>query len=841
MNHSHHNGDRGPGTGGAGEYRDPVCGMVTTDPNAYIHYEHEGKTYYFCNPRCLEKFKADPRRYLDASTKAQASPFQMMKAAAPPHGKPASAPPPAPATSAGEYWCPMCPGVKSPGPASCPKCGMALEPPLRAATPEAPRWTCPMHPEVLQDRPGPCPVCGMALEPAAPREAPPEEDPEYRSMKTRFAVSLAFTVPLLAIAMRHMIPGVHLPGSRALQWAELALASPVVLWGAWPFFVRGWLSLANRSLNMFTLISLGVAVSFAYSLVALTLPGIFPASLRGQDGLVGLYFEAAAAITTLVLLGQVLELRARGKTGEAIRKLLGLAPRMARRIGAGGLEEEIPLALVHPGDRLRVLPGDKVPTDGAVLQGSSTVDESMLTGEPVPVEKGPGDPLVGATVNGSGSLVMEARKVGADTVLAQIVALTAQAQRSRANIQRVADVAAGWFVPGVILVAAAAFGFWLLAGPEPRLAHAVVAAVSVLIIACPCALGLATPVSIMVASGRGASMGLLFRNAEAIETLEKIDTLVVDKTGTITRGKPALTHVQGLNGRDGKAVAGIAASLEKLSGHPLAQAVVRGAQDLGAGTVEVHDFLSVPGKGVAGTVDGRRVALGNEKLMEDEGVSFSQASSQAKALREEGQTVMLLSVAGELAGLLGVSDPIKPTSFEAIAALHRLGIRVAMLTGDSASTARSVAGRLGIDEVFAEVLPAQKESIVRRLQEEGRKVAMAGDGINDAPSLARADVGIAMGDGSDIAVESAAVTLVKGDLKGIVSAIGLSKATMRNIRQNLFFAFVYNALCIPVAAGVLYPFLGILLSPMIAAAAMSLSSVSVISNALRLRGRELAA
>jgi len=807
------------------EYRDPVCGMVTTDPDAYIKYEYQGRTYYFCNPHCLEKFKADPGRYTGNK------PVD--------HGHAAPAPVPA-----GDYWCPMCPEVKSPGPASCPSCGMALEPPLAVTLPAPSQWTCPMHPEVVRDAPGSCPICGMALEPVAPEEKGLEEDPEYRSMRGRFRVSLVLTLPLLLIAMRHMTPGGSaieaLVPPHALSWVELLLAAPVVLWGAWPFFVRGWLSIVHKSLNMFTLISIGIAVSFVYSVVALVFPGIFPETMKDAHGAVGLYFEAAAAITVLVLLGQVLELKARNKTGEAIRSLLNLAPKKARRINADGSEEEVSLALVHPGDHLRVLPGDKVPVDGVVLKGNSNVDESMLTGEPVPVEKKPGDPLVGATVNGTGSLVMEARKVGADTMLAQIVALTAQAQRSRANIQRVADVVAGWFVPAVILIALAAFGAWMWIGPEPRLAHAVVAAVSVLLIACPCALGLATPVSIMVASGRGAAMGLLFRNAEAIETLEKIDTLVVDKTGTITRGKPALTHVQGLGSRDEQTVAGIAASLEKLSEHPLAQAVVNGALAMGASLQEVHGFSSITGRGVRGTVAGTPVLLGNGSLLEEEGIPVLQAEALAQPLREQGQTVMFLAVDNEVAGILGVSDPIKDTSFEAIATLHRQGIRVAMLTGDSASTARAVAGRLGIDEVFAEVLPAQKEAIVRRLQGEGRRVAMAGDGINDAPALARADVGIAMGSGTDIAMESASITLVKGDLKGLVSAISLSRATMRNIRQNLFFAFVYNALCVPVAAGVLYPFLGIILSPMLAAAAMSLSSVSVISNALRLRGQRIA-
>ncbi|MDX9762753.1 MAG: copper-translocating P-type ATPase, partial [Desulfomonilia bacterium] len=607
----------------------------------------------------------------------------------------------------------------------------------------------------------------------------------------------------------------------------------------WPFFVRAWQSLVFKSLNMFTLIGLGGAVSYGYSLVAALFPGIFPESFRGADGTIGVYFEAAAVITTLVLLGQVLELKARSKTDEAIRSLLNLAPKKARRIDAQGREEDIPLHMVHPGDRLRVLPGEKVPTDGTVLEGSSNVDESMITGEPVPVQKLFGDPVVGGTINGNGSLVMEATRVGADTLLAQIVALTAQAQRSRAPIQRLADAVSAYFVPAIVLVALLTFGLWVWIGPEPQFAYAIIAAVSVLIVACPCALGLATPVSIMVATGKGATMGLLFRNAEAIETLGKIDTLVVDKTGTLTRGKPALTHVRAAGGLDEKSLLGYAASIEKASGHPLAQAVVTGALDREAPIGGVQDFTNVPGKGVIGTVSGHRVILGNRALFDDQKVSISELAEEAVAVRKKGQTTMFVAVDGRPAGFLGVSDPIKETSFEAIRTLHHLGIRIVMLTGDHEATARAVAGELGIDEVVADVLPADKESIVRRLQEEGKIVAMAGDGINDAPSLARAQVGIAMGDGSDIAMESAQVTLVKGDLKGLVSAILLSRATMRNIKQNLFFAFVYNALSVPIAAGALYPFFGIILSPMIAAAAMSLSSVSVISNALRLKGKTI--
>lgn len=806
----------------AAEYRDTVCGMTTQDPDAYLKYDYQGKTYYFCSSHCLNKFKNNPRIYTGESAPAPAGmPAEGVK------------------TSGNDYFCPMCPEVHSTKPTSCPKCGMALEPVIPGGFPGSSRWTCPMHPEVIRDEPGSCPLCGMALEPMEASGQMEEENAEYSYMKNRFLVSLVLTVPLLLIAMRHMIPGseaLHTFASpRTFLFAEFILASPVVLWGAWPFFVRAWQSLVYRSLNMFTLISLGVAVSYLYSLVALFFPGIFPGTLKTMDGLVGVYFEAAAAITTLVLLGQVLELKARSKTGEAIRSLLNLAPKKARRINADGSEEDVSLDLVHPGDRLRVLPGDKIPTDGIVIQGRSNVDESMITGEPVPVEKKDGDRVVGATLNGTGSLVMKAEKVGADTMLAQIISLTANAQRTRAPIQRVADVVAGYFVPAVVTISLLSFAIWLWIGPEPKLAFAVIAAVSVLIIACPCALGLATPISIMVATGKGATMGLLFRNAGAIETLGKIDTLVVDKTGTLTLGKPSLTHIQPLSGKDKKTLAGYAGSLERASEHPLAQAVTKGALDLGADLMDVEDFSSVTGKGIMGTVGAHRIVLGNLMLMEDEGIPMHALAGQAQDLQEQGRTVMYMAVDGTLEGILGVSDPIKESSHEAIARLHKEGIRVVMLTGDHNSTASAVAKQLKIDNFVAEVLPADKEEAVARLQKEGRLVAMAGDGINDAPSLARADVGIAMGDGSDIAVESASVTLVKGDLRGIVSAILLSRATMRNIRQNLFFAFIYNALCIPIAAGILYPFLGIILSPMIAAAAMSLSSVSVITNALRLR------
>jgi Cu+-exporting ATPase len=662
-------------------------------------------------------------------------------------------------------------------------------------------------------------------------------------MKNRFLASAALTIPLMLIAMRSMLPGGSLletlAPAKVWVWVELLLATPVVLWGAWPFFVRAWQSLVHRSLNMFTLIGLGVSVSYSYSLVATLFPGIFPDSFRGMDGTVGVYFEAAAAITTLVLLGQVLELKARGKTGEAIRSLLRLAPNTARRISPDGREEDVPLEMVHPGDRLRVLPGAKVPTDGTVLEGSSSVDESMITGESMPVEKGPGEKVVGGTVNGNGTLVMEAERVGADTLLAQIVSLTAQAQRSRAPIQRLADVVSGYFVPAIVIAALITFGLWSWLGPDPRFAFAIVASVSVLIVACPCALGLATPMSVMVATGRGATMGLLFRNAEAVETLGRIDTLVVDKTGTLTRGKPAVTHMQARQGWDEKTLLAYAGSVEQASGHPLARAVVEGALSRKIGLGDVDDFTAVPGKGVKGSVSGHRVVLGTPAFLQEEGIPAHELESEAKEVRQSGQTIVFVAIDGKPAGYLGISDPIKDTAFEAVSTLHRRGIRIVMLTGDHADTAHAVAGRLGIDEVIAEVLPAAKESVIRRLQEEGSTVAMAGDGINDAPALARAHVGIAMGHGSDIAMESAPVTLVKGELTGIVSAILLSKATMRNIKQNLFFAFIYNALSVPIAAGALYPFLGIVLSPMIAAAAMSVSSVSVIGNALRLRGAKL--
>ena len=733
----------------------------------------------------------------------------------------------------------MCPDVESDGPGACPRCGMALEPaspPLTAA-----KWTCPMHPEVVRDGPGSCPICGMALEPVAATTE--EQNPELVDMRRRFRVSALLTAPLLLLTMGEMLTGspiVALSG-RARVLVELALASPVVLWGGWPFLVRGWNSVRTWQLNMFTLIALGVSVAYVFSVIATLAPGLVPPAFH-QGGHAPVYFEPAAVIVTLVLVGQVLELRARSQTGAAIRALLGLAPATARRIAADGSEQDVPLDQVQVGDLLRVRPGEKVPVDGQVVDGRSAVEESMVTGEPVPVEKAAGDRLIGATVNGTGALVMRAEKVGADTLLARIVALVSEAQRSRAPVQRLADRVSRVFVPAVVAVAAAAFALWAVFGPEPRLAHALLTAVAVLIIACPCALGLATPMSIMVATGRGAGAGVLFRNAEAIERLRAVDTLVVNKTGTLTEGKPVLSEVEVVGGetaRDGavdeRELLRLAASVERASEHPLAAAITAGAEARAIALAPATDFESRTGLGVLATVDGRRVALGNRALFDELGVNVGPLPARADQLRAGGHTVMLVAVNGRAAGLLGVSDPIKATTPEAIAALHRDGIRVVMLTGDSEITALAVAGRLGIDDVVAEVLPDGKAEAVARLQADGRTVAMAGDGINDAPALARADVGIAMGTGTDVAMESAGVTLVKGDLRGIVRARRLSAATMRNIKQNLFFAFIYNAAGVPVAAGVLYPFTQTLLSPMLAAAAMSLSSVSVIANALRLR------
>ncbi len=728
----------------------------------------------------------------------------------------------------------MCPGVESDVPGDCPKCGMALEPAQPAAATKV-QFTCPMHPEIVRDEPGDCPICGMALEPMTVT-ADTGPNPELVDMRRRFWVGLVFTAPLFLLAMGEMIPG--LDDLLPRQWSvivQLVLATPVVLWAGWPFFVRGWKSIGARSLNMFTLIAIGTGTAYLFSVVAALFPTIFPEGFRGHGGQVDVYFEAAAVIITLVLLGQVLELRAREQTGGAIRALLDLAPKTARRIKEDGSDETVTLDQVQAGDRLRVRPGDGVPVDGTVVEGRSSVDEAMITGEPVPVEKTEGDRLIGGTLNGNGSMVMEAQKVGADTMLARIVKMVAEAQRSRAPIQKLADVVAGWFVPAVVGIALLAFVVWSLFGPSPALAYGLLTAVAVLIIACPCALGLATPMSIMVATGRGATAGVLIKNAEALERMEKVDTLVVDKTGTLTEGKPKLKSVVVVEGVDEDGLLAQVAGLERGSEHPLAEAIVQGAEARGLKIDKASDFEAITGKGVTGMVAGARIALGNAKLMADGAVETGSLDGQAEELRREGATVMYIARDGALAGLVAVADPIKATTADAIKALHDEGLTIVMLTGDNSTTAEAVARALGIDEVQADVLPDGKAEVIKRLQEEGRVVAMAGDGVNDAPALAQADIGIAMGTGTDVAIESAGVTLVKGDLRGIVRARKLSRATMRNIRQNLFFAFVYNALGVPIAAGVLFPLFGLLLNPMIAAGAMSLSSVSVIMNALRLR------
>ncbi|MBI4468667.1 MAG: copper-translocating P-type ATPase [Acidobacteria bacterium] len=697
-----------------------------------------------------------------------------------------------------------------------------------------------MHPEIVRDAPGTCPICGMALEPrtvAVDEETPPE----LSEMSRRFRISLILTTPVFALAMSEMIPGLTLPHAFGRQglWIQLLLATPVVLWGGWPFFQRGWQSLVNRSLNMFTLIAIGTGVAYLYSLVATFFPGLFAESFRGHGGEPAVYFEAAAVITTLVLLGQVLELRARNRTSSAIRSLLALAPQSARILRDGRVEEDIPLEQVKPGDRLRIRPGEKVPVDGVVLEGASSVDESMVTGESVPVEKVAGSNLTGGTLNGTGSLVMRAERVGSETLLARIVKLVSEAQRSRAPIQRLADQVSSYFVPAVVLVSLLTFIIWSFFGPEPRLLHAIVNAVAVLIIACPCALGLATPMSIMVGMGRGATVGVLIRNGEALETLERVDTLVIDKTGTLTEGKPRVTLIAPVQGQDEMELLRLAASLERASEHPLAESIVAAARERSLQLSEALDFRSITGKGVAGTVKGQAVALGNEAMLKEFEVDMSEVGGRIEALRTSGLTVMLVALDHRVAGWIGVEDPIKPTAAEAIRRFHEEGIRIVMLTGDNRTTAEAVAGRLGIDEVEAGVLPGRKSDVVKRLQSQGRIVAMAGDGINDAPALAQAHVGIAMGTGTDVAIESAGVTLVKGDLTGLVRARSLSRATMQNIRQNLFFAFAYNMVGVPVAAGALYPVFGILMSPMLAAAAMTFSSVSVISNALRLRNLTL--
>ncbi len=728
----------------------------------------------------------------------------------------------------------MDPEVRQSKPGACPKCGMALEP-------ETVEYTCPMHPEIVRDRPGNCPICGMALEPRVAAHAHPEDDSELRSMQRRFWVGLALSIPLLVLSMGGMAVGSPLHNLPAgwMEWLQLALATPVVLWGGRPFFQRGWASILNRHLNMFTLIAMGTGAAYLFSVIATLAPGIFPPSFRGHGGRPEVYFEVSAMIVTLVLLGQVLELRARRQTSSAIRALLDLTPKTARRLGPDGSDEEIPLEHVHRGDRLRVRPGDRVPVDGTVEEGNSAVDESMITGESLPVEKTPGAKVVGGTVNQTGSFIMRAEKLGSETLLAQIVRMVAEAQRSRAPIQSLADTVSGYFVPAVVIVAVLTFIAWAILGPEPRFAHALVNAVAVLIIACPCALGLATPMAIMVGAGRGARAGVLVKNAEALETMEKVDTLVLDKTGTLTEGKPRVTQVMALGNTPEADLLRMAASLERASEHPLAAAIVSAAAERGLKLENVSGFQSLTGKGVVGQVAGREVAIGNPALFADRHINLEEMADKADSLRRRGQTVMLIAIDGKPAGIIAVADPIKPSTPAAIKALKQSGLRLVMLTGDNRVTAQAIAAELGIDEFEAGVQPLEKSQSIKRLQAEGRIVAMAGDGVNDAPALAQANVGIAMGTGTDIAMESADITLVKGDLNAILRARNLSRYTMSNIRQNLFFAFIYNLLGVPIAAGVLYPFTGLLLQPVFAAAAMSFSSVSVIGNALRLRRARL--
>jgi len=820
--------------------KDPVCGMSVNPVTAKHRLDHAGKSFYFCCGPCAEKFKANPDKYLNQPKRPQSSGLVTLD-------MPAIRPAPAPVTSLpgkqGKYVCPMCPQVRASQPGPCPSCGMALEPetPLAATRTE---YTCPMHPEIVQPGPGSCPICGMGLEPRAVTVSQ-EENPELRDMTRRFWISLALTAPLLAIAMTDMLPGMPvehaLPGDW-LPWIELLLASPVVLWCGWPFFQRGWTSIVNRSTNMFTLIAMGTGVAYLFSLAATVFPGIFPPSFGatngGMSGSPPVYFEAAAAIVTLVLLGQVLELRARSRTGAAIRALLDLSPKTAR-ILKNGTEHDIPLEKLEPGDRLRVRPGEKIPVDGVVLEGTSSVDESMLTGESMPIAKEPGSRVIGATLNATGSFIMRAEHVGRETLLARIVQMVSQAQRSRAPIQRLADRVAAWFVPAVIATAALTFIIWSFLGPQPRLAHALVNAVAVLIIACPCALGLATPMAIMVGTGRGARAGVLIKNAEALEIMEKVNTLVFDKTGTLTEGKPTVESVVTVSGGNESELIRLVASLEQGSEHPLGSAIVAAAKENGISLAGATDFQSHTGLGITGKVNGKTVAAGNEKLFHQLRLPMDALNLKAETLRHNGQTVVFAAVDGRPAGLIGIADPIKSSTPQALRDLKAAGLRIVMLTGDSRNTAKAVAAQLGIDDFEAEILPEKKSEVVRRLQKQGRTVAMAGDGINDAPALAQADVGIAMGTGTDVAIESAGITLVKGDLAGILRARKLSQATMRNIRQNLFFAFFYNLLGVPIAAGVLYPFFGLLLSPILAATAMSFSSVSVITNSLRLRNAKL--
>lgn len=800
---------------------DPVCGMTVNPAKAAMNVEHQGVTFYFCCQGCATKFRSRPQKYLQLSQAA------------------VSLSQPTKAEQQAEYICPMHPEVHKLGPGSCPKCGMALEPAVITAPAVRTEYTCPMHPQIVRSEPGNCPICGMALE---LREITGDDkNPELLDMTRRLWISIALAVPLLALMVSDLLPSMplqHLLSGEAWAWIELALATPVVLWCGWPFFVRGWQSVVNHSLNMFTLIALGTGAAYFYSIAATIVPQMFPASFRDEAGQIGLYFEPAVVIIALVLLGQVMELRARSQTSSAIRALLGLAPKMARRLDEHGGEADVSLDQVQSGDRLRVRPGEKVPVDGLVLEGHSSVDESMISGEPIPVEKNTGEKVTGGTVNGTGGFVMRAERVGADTLLSQIVKMVSEAQRTRAPIQRLADQVAAYFVPAVILAAIATFFVWFSVGPQPRFAHALVNAVAVLIVACPCALGLATPMAIMVGTGRGAGAGILIRNADALETFGKVDTLVVDKTGTLTEGKPTLHSVIPQPGVSEMELLQLVASLERSSEHPLAAAIVKGAEAKKISLIEVQDFSSTTGKGVKGNISGKQIAVGNAELFRDLLVDPAPLLDRAEVLRKEGQTVMLVAMDGKAAGLVSVSDPIKGSTPEAIRELKAAGLRIIMVTGDNATTAKAVADKLGI-EFEADVLPPKKAEVVKAHQQQGFIVAMAGDGVNDAPALAQANVGLAMGTGTDVAMEAGGITLLTGDLRGILRARRLSKSTMRNIRQNLFFAFIYNAVGIPLAAGVLFPVFGLLLNPMIAAAAMSFSSVSVIANSLRLRTSKL--
>jgi len=800
---------------------DPVCGMEVDPARAAASVAHQGATFYFCSQSCAAKFQGAPEKYTQHSPDPSPSPTQ--------------------ATSAmqSEYTCPMHPEVRQACPGNCPKCGMALEKSTVPTPRKRTEYTCPMHPQIVRDAPGSCPICGMALE---PREIGTEDsNPELAVMTRRLWISIALAVPMLALMVSAVMPSMpmqHLFSLRIWTWIEFGLATPIVLWCGLPFFVKGWQSVVHRSLNMFTLISLGTGSAYIYSVLATIIPQIFPASLRGGGPQLDVYYEPAAVIVALVLLGQVMELRARSQTSSAIRALLGLAPKNARRLDDKGSEADVPLDQVQVGDRLRVRPGEKVPVDGIVTEGHSSIDESMISGEPIPVEKLAGAKVTAGTVNGTGGFVMRAERIGADTLLSQIVKMVSEAQRSRAPIQRLADRVSSYFVPAVIVAAIITFVVWLSVGPEPRFAHALVNAVAVLIVACPCALGLATPMAIMVGSGRGARAGILIRNAEALEIFGKVDTLIIDKTGTLTEGKPTLSSVIPQPGIDETNLLQLVASLERSSEHPLAAAIVKGAEARNLALADVAGFNSVTGKGVTGTVSGKHIAVGNAELFSELSIDPNLLADRAEELRKQGQTVMLVALDGKAAGIVGVADPIKESTLDAIRELRSEGLKVIMVTGDNATTAKAVADKLGI-EFQAGVLPQTKAEVVKQYQQKGAVVAMAGDGVNDAPALAQADIGIAMGTGTDVAMEAGAITLLKGDLRGILRARHLSKSTMRNIRENLFFAFVYNAVGVPLAAGVLFPAFGLLLNPMIAAAAMSFSSVSVIANALRLRTMKL--